>query len=89
MYQKITTYLLEFGYKQSDLDRSLFTFKGGLFVAIPIHADARHVLMETTWTKFNQYIKTHLDTNFSIKDLGTLKCFLGIEVASTTDIESL
>ena len=71
------------GYVQSSFDNSLFTKKfGNFFVAILVYVDdvifAGNNLQEST------YIKAFLNNNFKIKDLGTLKYFLGIEVACTS-----
>ncbi|KAJ9561136.1 LOW QUALITY PROTEIN: hypothetical protein OSB04_006296 [Centaurea solstitialis] len=83
-YQKFTVSLLEIGYAQSNADHSLFTYQdGGKFVAILIYVD--DVVITGDHVEMIQRTKDHLNTNFSIKDLGPLKYFLGIEVARTGD----
>ncbi|KAJ0469227.1 putative RNA-directed DNA polymerase [Helianthus annuus] len=83
-YQKFTNALIEFGYKQSRADHSLFTVQEGeLFVAILIYVD--DVIITGNHLSKIDSTKKHLSTVFSIKDLGPLKYFLGIEVAKTSD----
>ncbi|KAF5763047.1 putative RNA-directed DNA polymerase [Helianthus annuus] len=83
-YQKFKPALLELGFKQSFADHSLFTYKKGeVFVGALIYVD--DVIIVGNDQQKIQDTKTHLDTKFSIKDLGPLKYFLGIEVARTKD----
>jgi hypothetical protein len=83
-YQKFTNALIEFGYKKSRVDHSLFTIQEGeLFVAILIYVDDV-IITGNHLSKIN-FTKQHLNSVFSIKDLGPLKYFLGIEVAKTSD----
>ncbi|KAJ9544451.1 hypothetical protein OSB04_024158 [Centaurea solstitialis] len=83
-YQKFTVSLLEIGYAQSNADHSLFTYRdGGKFVAILIYVD--DVVITGDHVEMIQRTNDHLNTNFSIKDLGPLKYFLGIEVARMGD----
>ncbi|KAJ0790830.1 putative RNA-directed DNA polymerase [Helianthus annuus] len=83
-YQKFTRALLEVGYIQSKADYSLFTHKAGnLFVAILIYVD--DVIITGNNSIKIEETKAYLDKRFSIKDLGPLKYFLGIEVARTSE----
>lgn len=83
-YQKFTTVLLEVGFKQSHADHSLFTFKeNNLFVAILIYVD--DVIITGDHVDKIHKTKSHLNEKFSIKDLGPIKYFLGIEVARTAE----
>ncbi|KAI3507425.1 hypothetical protein L1887_22411 [Cichorium endivia] len=83
-YQKFTVSLLEIGFKQSHADHSLFTYKEkDKFVAILIYVD--DVVITGNHEDMIKRTKDHLNVNFSIKDLGPLKYFLGIEVARTED----
>jgi len=82
-FAKLSNALISKGCVQSSFDYSLFTKKfGNSFVAILIFVDdviiAGNNLHESTC------IKAILNNNFKIKDLGTLKYFLGIEVACTS-----
>ena len=83
-YQKFTSALFELGFKQSHADHSLFLYKkSGVFVAALIYVDDV-IIVGNNQDKI-QETKTYLDNKFSIKDLGPLKYFLGIEVARTVD----
>ncbi|KAJ0546332.1 putative RNA-directed DNA polymerase [Helianthus annuus] len=79
-YQKFTNSLLEMGFKQTGADHSLFTFKDkNVFIAVLIYVDDV-IIVGDNLNKI-QETKVFLDMKFSIKDLGPLKFFLGIEVA--------
>ncbi|PNX54602.1 putative copia-type protein, partial [Trifolium pratense] len=79
-YEKLTCLLLQEGYQQSTADYSLFTLKqDNDFTALLVYVDDV-ILAGTSLTKFTR-IKTILDAQFKIKDLGILKYFLGLEVA--------
>ncbi|KAD6455029.1 hypothetical protein E3N88_09735 [Mikania micrantha] len=83
-YHKFTTSLLEVGFKQSLADASLFIFKEhDVFVATLIYVD--DVIIIGNNLKKIKDTTLFLDNKFSIKDLGPLKFFLGIEVARTDD----
>ncbi|KAD2804249.1 hypothetical protein E3N88_37626 [Mikania micrantha] len=83
-YQKFTTTLCDMGYKQSVADPSLFIYRtDGVHAVVLIYVDDviivgddMHKIKET---------KAELNHRFTIKDLGNLKYFLGIEVARTKD----
>lgn len=77
---KLTEVLLSSGYVQSRSDYSLFTKSvGSGFTAILVYVDD----LVITRTNMNEidHMKQLLDTKFSIKDLGPLKYFLGLEIA--------
>ena len=79
-YEKLTALLLHEGYSQSTSDYSLFTLQHNTdFTTILVHVDDI-ILAGTSLTEF-QRIKSILDAQFKIKDLGILKYFLGLEVA--------
>jgi hypothetical protein len=83
-YHKFTCSLIEIGFKQTPADHSLFIFKEGkTFVAALIYVDDV-VLVGNDLSKI-QATKDFLNKRFSIKDLGPLKYFLGIEVARTNE----
>ncbi|KAD3067216.1 hypothetical protein E3N88_35096 [Mikania micrantha] len=83
-YQKFTSALLELGFKQSFADHSLFTYKRkDVFIAALIYVD--DVIVTGNDQDKTQETKSFLDNKFSIKDLGPLKYFLGIEFARTKD----
>ncbi|PNY16454.1 flavonol sulfotransferase-like protein [Trifolium pratense] len=79
---KLTQTLLSSGYTQSKSDYSLFTKQASSgFTVILVYVD--DLVLGGTDDKEIQKIKALLDRKFSIKDLGTLKYFLGFEVART------
>ncbi|KAJ0457904.1 putative RNA-directed DNA polymerase [Helianthus annuus] len=83
-YHKFTKFLLNLNFCQSNADHSLFTFqKGDIYVAVLIYVD--DVIIVGNNSEQIQQTKKQLDEEFSIKDLGPLKYFLGIEVAKTSD----
>lgn len=82
-YQKFTTALLGLGFCSSKSDHSLFIYrKDGIFIASLIYVD--DVIITGNDSKKIQEIKQSLHDQFSIKDLGELKYFIGIEVAKTS-----
>ncbi|KAK7250808.1 hypothetical protein RIF29_33507 [Crotalaria pallida] len=82
-HEKLTGVLVSIGYRKSVADHSLFlksTTTG--FTAILVYVDDL-VLTGTDLAEI-QSVKQILDSKFSIKDLGHLKFFLGMEVARFT-----
>lgn len=61
------------------LDRSPETYTSG-----KPRYQTEVIIVGNDFARF-QYIKTQLDEAFNIRDLGPIKCFLGIEVAKTDD----
>lgn len=83
-YHKFTQAILDAGFRQSRADHSLFIFKQGhVYVAVLIYVD--DVILAGNNEVKIQELKIYLDRKFSIKDLGPLKYFLGIEVARSAD----
>jgi hypothetical protein len=79
-YEKLTSLLLQEGYQKSTSDYSLFTLTHGAdFTALLVYVD--DVIVAGTYLTEFERIKSILDVNFKIKDLGVLKYFLGLEVA--------
>lgn len=75
-----TQALISVGFRQSRADRSLFIHKRNeTYVATLIYVDDV-ILVGNDDGKITS-VKAHLDMLFSIKDLGPLRYFLGIEVA--------
>ncbi|CAH9133273.1 unnamed protein product [Cuscuta epithymum] len=79
-YHKFTQSLLKVGFRQSHADHSLFIFRRGLVQTFALIYVDDVILAGNDVSHIND-TKRHLDENFSIKDLGPLKYFLGIEVA--------
>ncbi|KAD4584722.1 hypothetical protein E3N88_22323 [Mikania micrantha] len=83
-YHKFTSCLVTLGFKQSVADPSLFIHKTGkTYVAALIYVDDV-IIVENDMNKI-QTTKKELHDQFTIKDLGPLKYFLGIEVARTKE----
>ena len=72
--------LCECGFVRSYADYSLFIYgKGDMFMAVLVYVD--DIVLASNDTQAVKDFKSYLHTCFSIKDLGTLKYFLGVEVA--------
>nr|GEZ45992.1 putative reverse transcriptase, RNA-dependent DNA polymerase, Gag-polypeptide of LTR copia-type [Tanacetum cinerariifolium] len=81
-YHKFTTFLLSLNFKQSKADHSLFIYETTNTTVIAlIYVD--DVIITGNYPNKIQEVKKQLDKEFSIKDLGTLKYFLRIEVVKT------
>jgi hypothetical protein len=80
---KLTTFLLSNGFTQSHTDSSLFTYyKGQDTLILLIYVD--DILLAGNNSDLLKSIKHQLDEAFSIKDLGQLNYYLGIEVLRNT-----
>ncbi|CAM8992435.1 unnamed protein product [Rhodiola kirilowii] len=79
-FAKFTEALLKFGFTQSLNDYSLFTLQEGTeFIILLVYVN--DVLLTCTSLVLIDNIKAFIHDKFKIKDLGTLKYFLGLEVA--------
>lgn len=77
---KLASALHEYGFQQSPLDHSLFTFsRGNIFLALLIYVD--DLVLTGNDPERCVAFKDYLHRCFKLKDLGPLKYFLGIEVA--------
>ncbi|GJT04725.1 RmlC-like cupins superfamily protein [Tanacetum coccineum] len=77
-FTKLTTFLTELGFTQSYVDTSLLTYKKNAdFLALVIYVD--DILLAGNNTTLINHFKQQLDSKFSIKDLGNLNYYLGIE----------
>lgn len=83
-FEKISTCLLEEGYKQSHTDHSMFTYnQDGVFVVTVIYVDG--ILLSGNNQEAINALKHLLDVKFNIKDLGPIKYYMGLEVSRTSD----
>ncbi|KAK4411815.1 Retrovirus-related Pol polyprotein from transposon RE1 [Sesamum angolense] len=81
---EFTTQLTAYGFRQSANDHCLFTLSSAHgFLALLVYVD--DVLITGTSDTLIQNVKSYLDRLFTIKDLGFVKYFLGLEVARSTD----
>lgn len=78
-YAKLSLSLISFGFIQSRADYSLITKQYGLsFSALLVHVD---IVVASNDSHHVLDLKQFLDTKFKMKDVGSLKYFLGLEVA--------
>ena len=81
---KLTSFLSSCGFIQSKSDYSLFTKQTSRgFTAVLVYVD--DLVLSGNDLEEIQSIKGLLDAKFKIKDLGTLRYFLGMEVAKSKD----
>ncbi|KAL0367073.1 UNVERIFIED_CONTAM: Retrovirus-related Pol polyprotein from transposon RE1 [Sesamum radiatum] len=87
-YQNFTKAVIKIEFQQSRVDRSLFTYKNGerLVVAL-IYVD--DVILTGNDANKIQEVNVYFNKNFGMKDLGSLKYFLGIEVARSPQVNVL
>ncbi|CAM8973005.1 unnamed protein product [Rhodiola kirilowii] len=79
-FSRFTDALLTYGFQQSLNDYSLFTFtKDGNFLALLVYV--YDIILTGPSVPQMEAVKAYINSCFSIKDLGPLKYFLGIEVA--------
>ncbi|CAA7027676.1 unnamed protein product [Microthlaspi erraticum] len=79
-FKKLSDALLKFGFVQSYDDYSLFSFSKGIMeIRVLVYVD--DLLITDSDPYMIQKFKDYLSRCFSMKDLGKLKYFLGIEVS--------
>jgi len=80
LFGKLSSKLREYGFIRSFADYSLFKYKqGDVFMALLVYVD--DIILASNDSIASHDFKTYLDHCFQIKDLRTLKYFLGLEVA--------
>ena len=79
-FVKLAHALRAYGFTQSRSDHSFFVYsKKGVRLRILIYVD--DLIISGTSPQYIQIFKDYLSTCFNMKDLGTVKYFLGLEVA--------
>ncbi|CAM8888286.1 unnamed protein product [Rhodiola kirilowii] len=82
-FSKFTDSLVTYGFVQSPHDHSLFTYNhNGEFLILLVYVD--DVIITGTSIPRIDHVKAFIHDAFRIKDLGTLKYFLGLEVARSS-----
>ena len=80
LYTKLSATITQLGFVQSQADHSLFVYsKGSLFTALLVYVD--DMIITGNDLDCVASLKLVLDQRFGIKDLGSLKYFLGLEIA--------
>ena len=87
-FAKLSTTIVDHGFVQSKSDYSIFIRVQGCFIII-ILVYVDDILIASNDVDAVNSFKQFLDSKFKLKDLGTLKYFLGLEVARTTKCISL
>ena len=83
-FTKLNSYLLTFGFQNSWVDTSLFFHHTATdLLIILIYVDDILITGSSTTQVFS-FIK-HLNNTFTLRDLGNLNYFLGVEVTSQLD----
>ena len=79
-FAKFSYTILNFGFVQSKTDYSLFTYsKRSSFIVLLVYVD--DILLTGNDPQCITELKQVLDKKFGLKDLGSLRYFLGLEVA--------
>ena len=83
-FTRLSSFLLSQGFRQSSADHSLFLYSNNDndITAILVYVD--DIILTGNNLKTITHITKLLDQTFSIKDLGILKFFLGLEVARSS-----
>lgn len=82
-YMELRKYLLTLGFQNSTADTSLFTFRcGSEFIYVLVYVD--DMLITGSNNALIDKFVTTIASRFSLKDLGELRYFLGIEVTRTS-----
>lgn len=77
---KLLATILQLGFTRSQSDHSLFVYtKGALFIASLVYVD--DMVITRNDPACVATLKSLLDQKFGIKDLSSLKYFLGLEIA--------
>ena len=80
LFAKLSSTIVDQGFVQSKVDYSVFTrIKGGSMIIMLVYVN--DILIASNDVDAVNVFKHFLHSKFKLKDLGTLKYFLGLEVA--------
>ncbi|KAL1213017.1 Retrovirus-related Pol polyprotein from transposon RE2 [Cardamine amara subsp. amara] len=83
-FAKLADALLQYGFKQTRSDYSLFVFhRNGVSLQILVYVD--DLMISGNSSSAIQELKDYLSTCFKMKDLGPAKYFLGLEIARSPE----
>ena len=78
-YSRLSTKLVDLGFKPSRADMSLFIFnRGGITMYVLVYVD--DIIVASSTDQATSALLKDLQKDFALKDLGDLHYFLGIEV---------
>ncbi|GAB2297069.1 hypothetical protein Dimus_038454 [Dionaea muscipula] len=81
-YLALAKALTDFGFRQSSFDHSLFIYRDrDILLLVLVYAD--DLVVTGNHSRSLAAVVQHLANRFSLKDLGPLQYFLGVEVCST------
>ncbi|OIT32756.1 retrovirus-related pol polyprotein from transposon tnt 1-94 [Nicotiana attenuata] len=83
-FKRLATYLLDIGFKQSSPDHSMFVFKSNDAIMILLIYVDDIAVFGSSKSLIDQFIFS-MRSEFSMKDLGHLHYFLGVELVSNSD----
>ena len=82
-FLKFSQSLLQLGFITSSGDHTLFLKNsGGIYMAVLVYVDG--IVIASSCDKATELLKTALQASFKLRDLGTLRYFLGLEIARSS-----
>ena len=83
-YKKLNQSLLQWGFRNSKTDTSMFIYsRSSVFMVVLVYVD--DILVTGSSPTMIATLIRHLNSHFALKDLGPLHYFLGIEVIRRSD----
>ncbi|KAK1557064.1 hypothetical protein Q3G72_017242 [Acer saccharum] len=83
-FSRFSQFLIQFGFKQSTADSSLFIYRhDSPILYLLLYVD--DIVLTGSHADFISHFVDRLDSEFDVKDLGSLRYFLGLEVNSYSE----